>query len=177
MLLLDGAQLARALTRSLAKTATNNGNNSAQSVSVESFAIKVIGVHSKVIGDAMWWPSVLILLMVVARSPWFDGWHIPVELVLLVLIMLGAIVLSGLMLRIAAQRTRRRIISHLKERMKQYSSRGNRLKEATERLIAEIEDADEGAYRPLSQDPFLWALTVPFGGAGGLLLLERMLNV
>ncbi len=44
-------------------------------------------------------------------------------------------------------------------------------------MIAEIESHDVGAFRPLSQEPFLWALTVPFGGAGGLLFLERLLNL
>lgn len=175
MLLLDGAQMVRALTRSLGRIVPEHSGSYWGTVPIESFAIKIIGEHSKVIGDAMWWPAVLILVVVFSRSPWFDGWHIPLELVLLVLIMLGAIVLSGFLVRLAAHRTRTRIIKDLRKTLKQdfYPTRRKR----TEQLIAEIEEADEGAYRPLSQDPFLWALTVPFGGAGGLLLLERMLNV
>jgi hypothetical protein len=61
--------------------------------------------------------------------------------------------------------------------MDRMSAKRIRKKEELQRMIAEIENADEGAFRPLSQDPFLWALTVPFGGAGGLLFLERTLNM
>ena len=44
------------------------------------------------------------------------------------------------------------------------------------RLIAEIESTNVGAFSPLSQDPLLLSLSLPFGGASGLLFLEQLMG-
>jgi hypothetical protein len=41
-------------------------------------------------------------------------------------------------------------------------------------LIRRIETNDEGAFAPLSQQPLVGALLMPFGGAGILALLEYL---
>ena len=45
-----------------------------------------------------------------------------------------------------------------------------------ESAIDDIEQEHRGAFRPLSEDPVLAAVFIPFGGTGTLVLAERLLH-
>jgi hypothetical protein len=191
MIVLDVTRLARYLIRGLGNVVDRRwgkmggeGRHPWRAVSSREasawMAIQVIGQHTRVISRSIWMPAVLVFLVCVSRFPYFDGWDISWPLLILILCNLSAAVYCGLSLRKAAQDAREEILGWLKRRQNRRGARAGAAEtprdRQLERMIADIENTHVGAFRPLSQDPFLWALTVPFGGASGLLFLERLLN-
>ena len=45
-----------------------------------------------------------------------------------------------------------------------------------EQIIQEVKQERSGSFRPLAEDPVLQAIAIPFGGVGGLVLIEQLLS-
>jgi hypothetical protein len=191
MYVLDATQLARLFVRGLSERARNwtdaqpgIGEHGWTAVADESVgqwrAIDVIGKHTRVISRTFWLPCTLVFLLIVSRLPYFDNWDFPWALLALVLLNLAAAVFCGVVLRLEARKARDGILAHL--RMELVAAVGAKGEEAApqaaqlRRLIAEIESTNVGAFSPLSQDPLLLSLSLPFGGASGLLFLEQLMS-
>jgi hypothetical protein len=153
------------------------------------------------VNPLIYMPFVLILLSVVARSSVFDNLDLPLPLIVVVLVLSAYAVYSALLLRRVAQEARRHAVGNYEARLallagEKIAKPANR--ELTERywlaeqiraipvadrpavgkridlLIKKIEQTKQGAFQPLSQQPFVRAVLLPFGGYGGLTLLEYL---
>ena len=92
-------------------------------------------------------------------------------LLVMVFLFLGTIIHSFVLRRVAI-RTRRRLLDQLREKLRKARSNG---REKYRLLIEEVERQDRGAFQPLTDDFVFRALAIPFGGTGGLLLINQLL--
>ena len=138
----------------------------------------------------VYYPAVVICLMILARSSVFDRWE-PLPLGLTVVVVLGLGFLAGcaLSLRRMAERvranTRETLTRCLLRSQAPPPPSGPGLPTAPpddvgatdqlKSLIAEVEKVNEGAFAPLGQQPFVRAALLPLSGAGGIAAIEYLL--
>ncbi len=138
--------------------------------------IQFIAAHTKVVGKLVYYPSIILVLMIFARSKIFDNWDMPIGLALIFLLSGGLTLGCALYLRRAAERTRQVVYGQINDILIELSSRPEEVARMLEKQVAivlnQIQKINEGAFLPLSQEPAVQALLLPFGGWGGVTLLE-----
>jgi hypothetical protein len=86
------------------------------------------------------------------------------------------IVLSAYSLRLAAEQARDIALRRLNSELLRAIAREDATAKALlETVIAAVQGVTEGAYRPFTQQPIVRALLIPFGGYGGLAIIEYFL--
>lgn len=127
-------------------------------------------------GKLVYYPFIILVLMIFARSKIFDNWDMPIGLVLIFLLSGGLTLACALYLRRAAEHTRQVVYGQINEILIELSSRPEEAARMLEKQVSialnQIQKINEGAFLPLSQDPAVQALLLPFGGWGGITLLE-----
>ena len=138
--------------------------------------MRLIAERTEVVSSIIYYPFLVLLLLIVARSPLFDNWvwHLPI--LALLGFSAGIIVLSAHLLSAAAEEARevglrRMNIALLKAKVAEDKIATDLLTHA----IEAVRNAAEGAYRPFTQQPIVRALLIPFGGYGGLAIVEYLL--
>ncbi|WP_309384679.1 hypothetical protein [Cerasicoccus frondis] len=130
-------------------------------------------------------PFFILFLMLLSRWDKFDRWTWPLGLVLVILIFFAIVLFSAIRLRTVAESARKRALARLaraKLEVIDFSLSPNPNSEFAnhEKLIdtamEQIRGLKRGAFEPLSTNPILVAILVPFGGAGGIVLLEYILS-
>jgi hypothetical protein len=143
--------------------------------------IEFIAEQTKMVGKLVYYPFIILALMIFARSKMFDNWDMPISLVI---VLLSAVVLtlgSAFSLRRAAERTRKNAlknISSMKMALACQPDSDSPANKAMEKQIdlalAKIQEIKEGAFQPLTNDPAFQAFLIPFGSFGGVALLEAL---
>jgi hypothetical protein len=144
-------------------------------------AVQLIAERSNRVSKLLYYPCSVLLLMVFARLQTFDRWSFPVPLMIALGLLLLALILHSLVLRRVAADTKSQILSRLlasRSRLATFKPKAERdVREAQLDVITtEVQNERRGAFRSLSDDDLLKAFAVPFGGTGGLLLLEQVLT-
>ena len=138
--------------------------------------IQFIAAHTKAVGKLVYYPFIILVLMIFARSKIFDNWDMPIGLVLIFLLSGGLTLACGLYLRRAAEHTRQVVYGQINDIVIDLSSRPGEAARMLEKqvliVLNQIQKINEGAFLPLSQEPAVQALLLPFGGWGGVTLLE-----
>ena len=138
--------------------------------------------------QAIFYPAIVLLLMLFARSQLFDNWTWPPALVSVFVISAAIIIVTALAIRRAARSVRELAIGKLNRLLQQHS--GQSFSWTVERssrttrdygakillAIEEIKDIRTGAYAPFIQDLSLIAALLPTGGYGLLTLLHSLLG-
>jgi hypothetical protein len=133
------------------------------------------------VGDTVLYPFVLSVLLLVARSPLFDNWVTPWGLFIVIGAGLGLVIVTALALRHSAERIRRYTVEQLTKT--EVRLRGGNGYEAEKplhpdkvKLMREVaEGLRTGAFAPLTEQPIVRALMLPFGGAGAMGILQYLL--
>ena len=148
-------------------------------------------------------PFLSIVLIIIARSDVFDAMDLPLPIVILIGLSLLYAVHSQIILQKAAIATKDKALRDLtiqlfeKERFKVSSTWGEQgsntklagnsgkvgfSEEATTLsaeqiriLMTRIRETRQGPFAPLSQQPFVQAVLLPFGGYGGVQLIEYLM--
>jgi hypothetical protein len=140
--------------------------------------IKFIAAHTKVVGNLIYYPFIILALMIFARSKIFDNWDLPISLVIVFLSAAALNLFGAISLRRAAERSRKNIIEKISQ-MKitliclPDSSARQAMEKQIDLALTQIQEINEGAFRSITNDPALQALLIPFGGWGGVALLEN----
>ena len=140
------------------------------------------------IGGIIYYPFVVLFLVIVARSSIFDNWDMPPSLVTVVLLSISTASATVLILRRAAERLRRVSIDRLVEFVAADMEQVNRtilslvLEEGVaadeakmkqlRTILEEVRQLGEGAFAPITSQPIVRAALLPLSGAGGIALLE-----
>jgi hypothetical protein len=139
---------------------------------------RLLGEHTAVIGPLIFFPFMLLALMIVARSHLFDNWQFGNN----VLIMFAGFVLWSLamaaLLNYGADLARRRALERMEADLLWLKGAGPEyagLAEQYPGLIKQVRDLRQGAFAPFFQQPLVQAMLVPLGGAGGVQLLDYLL--
>jgi hypothetical protein len=142
----------------------------------ELIDIHFISEHTKLTGNIVYYPFVILTLMIFARSRIFDDWHIPTALVLIYLLIGVLSLVSILCLRRAVKEAKENVLNQLNTMLRMlalHSEPSARILETqTQRAIKEILANRQGAFIPLAQEPAVQAILLPLGGWGGQALLQ-----
>ena len=145
-----------------------------------------VAQRTQVVARLIWYPLIVLTLMIVARSSFFDNWSWSPSLLAIYGINAAWALGSAVLLRRAAEQLSR-VKSHAEE-AKLLRSAAEPLRDAAlkteeakrrtfDELIAEIRGLKKGAFAPLTEQPFVRAIIVPSGGLGLLALGQRLLDI
>lgn len=132
-------------------------------------------------------PFLSILFMVAARSNLFDALNFPLSLIVLNVVAAGYALSSAIRLRSGAKAAKENIIEqieNLRFAAPNASAPNAAAASASQQPTAEqidlglqrIRATREGAFAPLTEQPVLQAFLLPFGGFGGLQLIESLFS-
>jgi hypothetical protein len=152
-------------------------------------AVQLIAGRTRVVGKLMYYPCIVVVLMVLARHPALDDWSYPWPLILLSALAFGAAVFCAIALGLGASKARKTILGRLNDSLSlayaeqagggraRLSARQQRLDrkriEQIKLIIKEIAEERQGAFSPLSSNPVVNALAIP---ATGLLVLYQLMG-
>jgi len=132
--------------------------------------------RTQVVAPLIWYPLIVLTLLVVARAPLFDNWTWPASLVLIYLITAAWALGSAILLRRAAEQLRETALNDLR-RFRLMRHEVDAKREAFDELIAEIRDLKTGAFAPLTDQPFIRAVLFPGAALGLLAVGQRVFNI
>lgn len=135
----------------------------------EYLDIELIATRTEVVGGLIYYPFVLITLMIVSRISLFDNWTWPAGLFIVIAGNGGYAAWSAWMLRRAAENARQRALKNLNAILiaRTADGEGGEAEAQTAReTIAMIKAEERGAFAAISHHPLVGALLLPSGGVG-----------
>lgn len=168
--------------------------------------IRAIADASAALGRFVQYPFIILVIMILARSAYFDRWRWPLPLTVVIGANFAVVFIGTLLMRQAAEKVRQKAIQDLYPHLSQAMGpsvvpsssptgpepvikagaahgkarnvqSGGRPADQIGLLIKEIQSLEEGAFAPLSRQPIFQAILMPFGGAGVLALLNYLAYV
>ncbi len=137
--------------------------------------IQLIARTTTVVSKLVWYPFIVLSLLILARTRYFDAWNWPVFLVVIFIINAIWAFSSALLLGMTARQARastsksfRKAIDSAPQNTPQEKERVEQL----EKMLKEVENIREGAFEDVKSNPAIKAVLLPFTGGGIALLLE-----
>jgi len=137
--------------------------------------MEIIADRSEAVGRLILYPFIVLFVMILSRSSFFDRWDWPFSLVLIMGALAALAAWCALALRRAAEEARTKAVGRIRSRLARALSRGpwEAPRVAQLRLlIEEVHGLHRGAFAHWSRHPVLKAILIPFGGVGLLALVE-----
>jgi hypothetical protein len=132
--------------------------------------------RTHVVARLIWYPFIILTLMIVARSSFFDNWGWSPGLLAIYVINACWALGSAILLRRAAEQLRGATLSNLQ--LSRVRGRAIEAKRATfDELIAEIRGLKKGAFAPLTDQPFIRAVLFPGAAVGLLAVGQRLFDI
>ena len=131
--------------------------------------MQLIGRRTEVVGKLIYYPFIVLALMVVSHNQFFDHLQWPPSLLLVFGGLLAYALYCAVTLRLEANRARNSELSRVQDEYLAEEAQGEAHADTAERikqLIEEIKANETGAFAPLAQHPVLRVLALPFGSAG-----------
>jgi hypothetical protein len=135
-----------------------------------------VAQRTQAVAPLIWYPLLVLTLLVVARSSFFDNWTWPASLVLICAVTAAWALGSAILLRRAAEQLRETALNDLR-RFRLLGREVAAKRETFDELIAEIRDLKTGAFAPLTEQPFVRAVLFPGAGLGLLAVGQRLLDI
>ena len=141
--------------------------------------VRFLAERTSAVGSLIYYPIIIILMLIAARSSLFDAWTLPYHLLAVCAVSTAYALACALLLRRNAEAARRQAL----ERTQGDLIRLRRGKPDEERsaLIAQlsmlheqIRTLREGSFSPISEQPVVNAILTMVGGLSGLSLIEHM---
>jgi hypothetical protein len=135
-----------------------------------------VAQRTQAVAPLIWYPLLVLTVLVVARSSFFDNWTWPGSLVLISAITAAWALGSAILLRRAAEQLRETALNDLR-RFRLLGRASEEKRETFDELIAEIRDLKTGAFAPLTEQSFIRAVLFPGAGLGLLAVGQRLLDL
>ena len=135
-----------------------------------------VAQRTEVVARLIWYPLIVLTLIVVARSSIFANWSWPLGLVVIFGLNATWALGSAILLRRAAEQLRAAALSNL-QLLRVISHADEEKRKMFDELIAEIRALKKGAFAPLTEQHFIRAILVPSGGLGLLAVGQRLLEI
>ena len=131
-----------------------------------------ITLRTRVVAKLIYFPFIVISLIVLSRSQFFDNWTMPIGLV--AVLGCSVLIVSGcaILLRESAESARRKVLKLLNDDLIRLKGNEGRTGQQIEAIIAQVRDLHEGAFAPYSAQPLFRALLLPLSTFGGSALLD-----
>jgi hypothetical protein len=135
-----------------------------------------VAQRTEAVARLIWYPLIVLAVILVARSSFFDNWTWFPRMILLFAVIATLSVGSAMFLRRAAERLRQTALDNLQlARAAHYAVKEKQ--QTFDELIAEIRGLKKGAFAPLSEQHFIRAILVPSGTLGLLAVAQRLLEI
>jgi hypothetical protein len=135
-----------------------------------------VAQRTHVVARLIWYPLIVLTLLVVARCNVFDNWSWPTSLLIIYALNVAWALGSAVYLRRAAEQLRAAALDNLS--LLRLGAFTNEVKRQTfEELIVEIRNLKKGAFAPLSEQPFIRAVLFNSGSLGLLAVGQRLLDL
>ncbi|OQW35865.1 MAG: hypothetical protein A4E19_15520 [Nitrospira sp. SG-bin1] len=122
----------------------------------------------------VYYPAILIGLMLLARSGYIDNWHFPIGLAIVVGVGAAYVVASAICLRVASEDVRRQVMTELAER--RLADLTPNSSQQIEQVMVTIRALKEGAFLPYTELPVFRAIALPSGAYGLFVAIELIAN-
>ncbi len=134
--------------------------------------VQFIAHHTEAITRLLWYPTIVMALLVFARANLFDSWSMPGSLLAIYLSMCTFLGYLAMSLQRSADRARETALARMRRKL--IAAKGANapaLATQIELLIGEIRDLRRGAFLPMSQRPLVRTVLMGLGSLGGVELL------
>jgi hypothetical protein len=140
--------------------------------------VRFIARLTEAIGKVLYYPAILLVILLAGRFGYFDNWTIPVGAIVFCAVLAVYILVCAATLQIAGIRARRKALLVLRDKLSQAkltkAPDGSEVKRLTY-MIDHIEDLRTGAFRPLTENPIVHVMLIPSGSVGLLAVLNHLL--
>ena len=140
-------------------------------------ALIFLSKRTKCITTLLYWPFLIIALIVVSRSRLFANYNPSIPDLVTMGVGVLIVTASAIVLRRSAEAARETARRRLRDQITEARSLqdGGQLAGQLELLLRRVEELREGAFSPYSQQPVVRAMLLPLGSLGGTALLEYLL--
>ena len=138
----------------------------------EWLGIRLISEHTKSVGKTIYFPFIILFILLAARDQTFDGWSWPVSSVIVLSLILLGLIYAAVILRVSARRARDTALARLAQKLteaRKDDEEGSRTVKLA-RLHQEIRDERTGAFCPITENPIIHA-----GSLGTVAVLNQVL--
>jgi len=138
--------------------------------------LEFIARRTRCVSALIYYPFIVLSLMILARSSFFDDWYAPVALHVVTAVSFGVVLACAFALRRSAEASRRQTVTRLRDAIVHAKGEpgGGALASRLEALRDRAERLREGAFAPYSQQPLLRALLLPLLTFGGSSLFDYL---
>ncbi len=136
--------------------------------------VRLVAAVTRPVGNLVWYPVVVLILIVLALHPLFDAWSLPPALILVLTLAVAYAVGCAWALRRAAERVREQAVQQLSAAILRGQGRADAREciEPIQTMLAAVIATRDGAFRPFSQQPVVQALLTLASSISGLALLQ-----
>ena len=138
---------------------------------------RIVAERTSAITPLIYFPFLLLALIVMSRWHMFDNWDMPIGLLVVYLASLGVAGFSAWSLQRTGARVRKRCIVQLERCLlarKGDSDEYCPSVEQIEQMIERIRKLKQGAFVPFVEQPLVRAILLPFASAGGLEVIAML---
>src|SRR5258708_269433 len=137
--------------------------------------IQLIAKRTEVVGKFIYYPFIILFIVIIAHNNFFDHFDWPISLLLVFGINAAYAFYCAVALRQATEKARHEALKRLDEKLVKARGAGNEHSATTIQLTIEhIKAVNEGAFAPWSEQPFIPAVFLPFGVTGLLTLVQYL---
>ena len=134
--------------------------------------IKLIASRTEAVGKLIYYPFIVVFVMVVARSRFFDDWNWPPSVILIFGMHLAFALYCAIRMRRSAEKARREAVRTLETHLPLLKDPDGSRTRRIEAMLDEIRAIRQGAFCSFSENPVVGALLIPSTGVTLLALLE-----
>lgn len=139
----------------------------------ELLSVRLIADHTDAVDNVIYYPFVILFVLLVSRHSIFDRWQWPVPLIVVFVFLFSASLYALLVLQRSAKHARKEGLVSLHDKLLEARRPAEKHRaEGLEQIIKEIEANRTGAFCPLRENPIIRALLIPSGGLGMIAVLE-----
>jgi len=136
----------------------------------EGFKIKLIAERTEEIGRLIYYPFLIIIIVLMSRSSYFDNWGLPQGIAIVVAINILLLISAGTKIRYEAEKCRRIVVKKLNEKLLYLKGVAAPSAKADsthiQQLLEEVKGIHIGAFLPFTEQPLLRASLLLFGAIG-----------
>jgi len=166
----------------MSKVDDQDVKNRIQKVQREWHEIRLVGMLTDSISRTVYYPIYVILLLLAAQSDYFDNFDMPASLMLIASVNIFLVLCFSISLRRKAIEARDESLDKIRKIEEEiFRDDANYIGKQKKTVLRKlhfyekkIEDIKEGAFLPITEQPWLRALTLMTGGGSSILLLQYL---
>jgi hypothetical protein len=147
---------------------------SSESDLADYWDILLISKRTEVVGRLIYYPFFILSLIIVARLNCFDDWTLTPVLVVALSMHFSLALYGAWRLPYVAKKYRDKVLERLKRRRRQALMLAQKMPEAIDTMIEEVQSTHQGAFSYLWEQPAIRALLLPSSGIGLATLLQYL---